>query len=213
MPQVEIFHYEIAHGLLPAVCAQCGNPAEGVVKKTFTAVEDNPVARTALGALHLGFLIVLTSKRISVDVPFCEQHRNHWSKRTAIVLQLLVTTVAALIAAIVLQAWVPGPDQAGLRKASWIVTGVAAAVWLVVSAVAHDTAIRSDQYSDRSIRLRNVHRGFKAALQADRARGLALDEAEEVRLRTTFRAEQPPPSLPSGGSRPEVDELDRRARG
>lgn len=70
MAKVDIFHYEVRHDLLPGVCAQCGQPAEVVTRKTFVVVENNPAPTALLLALPLSAAepIIVTVEQKGLDL-------------------------------------------------------------------------------------------------------------------------------------------------
>src|SRR5262249_11899118 len=85
--------HEVEDGWMPPVCARCGEEGDHVRAKTvvwspwwvpFVAMVGGliiffPFVRLAFAAL-LGLSV--TNRRVTLHLPFCERHRNHWRWRS-----------------------------------------------------------------------------------------------------------------------------------
>jgi hypothetical protein len=170
MANVTLSKYECTRGVLPRVCMRCGAPADETKTKTFSWF--HPLIYLALLAGFLPFLIIalVLTKRMTVDAPFCHEHRGHWIRRTLLVTGTLLVVLALGIGAIVYMSDQPPGAKDDLSGYLCIGAAVLLFAWLVLSMIVSLTAIRTTEITDRTITLAGVDEQFIAALEEDRER-------------------------------------------
>ncbi len=152
---------------------KCGAPSNTVKMRTFAWCP--PAARM------FGILAMIFTKRQRVEVPFCNQHKNHFLMRVLGVLGGLAALLAFGFAAFVGVMALAGPNN---PNGDGIVGGVCGSwfVLLLVFAVTigiynYMTTIRCTLITDREIGLANVAPEFARAVE---------DEEDELE-RDAFR--------------------------
>ncbi|HZT82627.1 MAG TPA: hypothetical protein VFA26_20530 [Gemmataceae bacterium] len=173
MAQVKLSKYEVDRDLLPDICMKCGEPAAVRKKKQF-AWYPPWIAILILGGL-LPFAIVATimTKRMKVNMPFCEQHRNYWLVRNLYGLIglgiFLILGVAGFALAMALDIHRQGGGESafGLICLGW---GVLFLAWLVSLVIVQSGNIKPKEITDNTITLVKVHEYFADALDEDRRR-------------------------------------------
>jgi hypothetical protein len=214
MPQVTLSRTECERDLLPAVCVVCGESAD--VRKSRKFAWHTPLAYLGLLAGLLPFVIIalVLTKRMTVKVPLCQAHKNHWTWRSLVVLGSLLAIGALGIGVLVMQAnQQPGNDS------TWMCLGgvLLLLVWLIAAAIIQSTAVRPTEITDRSIRLTKIHPAFIDALERDRDE----DRAERRTRRKQYNDERDdydddfegrPRRRPARDDRDGFDEDDDRPR-
>jgi hypothetical protein len=155
---------------LPDLCMKCGQPATTRVGKTFSWTP--PWARFMGGLMAMAFM-----KRRSVNVPLCEEHKNHWMWRHLVTwLGLGGVLLVFLLAAVAGSA----AEELGVVV---VLLGVAVALaWLITVIVIWVTAINTNEITDYTITLRNVSSDWVRAYN-DRGRGFGRDVDDAARER------------------------------
>src|SRR5262245_21120040 len=101
MPNVTLSKYECTRGVMPRICMRCGAPADEIKTKTFGWF--HPLIYLTLIAGFLPFLIIalVLTKRMTVDAPFCREHRGHWASRNLLVTGTLMVVLVLGLGSIV----------------------------------------------------------------------------------------------------------------
>lgn len=218
MPTVKLSRSECSRGLLPSVCMRCGAPADNRKSRTFSWFP--PIAYIGLiaGILPFAIIALVLTKRMSVSVPLCHEHRGHWSTRTTITVVSLLALILMGVGFIVYtgnQPPGPGGDLSGIFCLGWV---GALIIWLILVAILQAGSIRATEITDRTVKLTGVHDGFIAALEEDRERD--RDDGRERRRRYNDvrddyddELDEPPPrrSRPRDSYDDEGDRPRRRA--
>jgi hypothetical protein len=150
---------------LPRVCAQCGARASERVVRTFSWHPQWIIVTIVAGLLVYIILAAILTKRMVLRVPFCEKHTNHWFKRNLIIwLSAAVIGMVGVVALVVFSKANPGGGDrlTGMLCISAAVLGL---VWLIVTMVLQNSAIRPTEISDRSITLKGVCAEFADAVE------------------------------------------------
>jgi hypothetical protein len=165
---------------LPAVCATCG--ADATTHKTRAFAWFPPWVYVLLPAGLLPYAIVanVMTKRMNVDVPFCDAHAGHFWKRALLMLAGVLLFLAPLVAGIA----VSGPGNDALFTALLLTALFGFLCWIALIVVLKLTEIRPTEITDDSITLTSVSPAFVEALEEEmsnaRRRRRDLDrEAEE----------------------------------
>jgi hypothetical protein len=175
MPRVDLTDYEIAHDLLPGVCARCGAPAVERVVHAIRIVDGWRGVIQLIGIL-LGFFFfppllafaVRCVRPLEVGVPLCAADRDDHRRRERLEWRVLlpIWTVAALImdALVLIDVAYDGPGIGCIG--TWSVVGGA----VVAAAIINRGRIQVMKPGKTGLRLTEVHPTFVAALMEDRAR-------------------------------------------
>jgi hypothetical protein len=163
MAQLLIDFDELEEGL-PAVCMRCGRPATVFKEKRFTWFPQWIGLTLGVPPLFL-LLLLLLRQRLTVTVPFCERHQNHWRSRARFALggaAVLAGTAAAGAALLLaLDHYGQADDLVGPFV---LVLLVLIAAWLIPVAVLYSNVIRPVDMTDRSVSFAGVSRGFVDAM-------------------------------------------------
>ena len=181
MPNVTLSKYECTRGVLPRVCMRCGAPADETTTKTFAWF--HPLIYLTLIAGLLPFLIIalVLTKRMTVEAPFCHEHRGHWFRRALLVTGTLMVVLVLGIGSIVYMTSQPVGQRDEITTYFCVAAGVLLFAWLVLSMIVSLTAIRVTEITDRTITLAGVDAQFIAALEEDRE--LERDDDRDRRRR------------------------------
>jgi hypothetical protein len=172
MASVRLHCTEVKEGSLPLVCAKCGEPAESTVRKKFSWCPPWVLATILIGLLVWVVLSIIMTKRMTVAVPLCERHKNHWSWRTWTILLTLVAGVALCIAIpVTLSSLNPRGRDETLSTLAWAVPVGIGLVWLIAAAMISSSAIQAGEITDQSIKITNVCAAFRDAVDQFRSTG------------------------------------------
>lgn len=187
MARVRLEDYEVEEDLLPQVCMKCGAEAATTKRKTFSWYPPWIIAIIIVAPLPGLIVAMVLTKRMTVRVPICDQHKNHWTWRHwfagLTVLGLGAMGVAGLIVLLQFDRRMPSRNLA-----SWacIGTGVALVVWVVVIAVVYNTAIRPTEITNRDITLTDVSPDFVAALEDELDQEELAEQQRRARRRVSY---------------------------
>ncbi len=155
---------------LPDLCMKCGAPAMVYKAKTFTWHPGWINVLIVCGLLPFVFVAIMLTRRLTVCVPLCEAHRNHWLWRFVMICGSFFTLVGVGFASFLLSLE-PDPTR-GMRHH---LTGLVCfacffglILWLIVALVLSLTTIRATEITDRSITLAGVCDQFADAYEEDR---------------------------------------------
>lgn len=202
---------EEADGGLPDICMCCGE--EATVTKTKKMSWCPPwVGFLILVAWPVWLVVMLImTKRATLQAPLCEQHKGHWFNRNLIVIGslFLLGGLGALI--FVLAVIIPprGADDYGPFACLGAV--LLFIVWIVILVVVQNTAIRPKEITDHEITLAGVSDAFVEAFEETRGerrssrrrRRPQLDEDDDF-------DDEPRPRKKASGSDGIVDKKRRR---
>jgi hypothetical protein len=173
MARVCIIYPETIRRRLPPVCMRCGAPTDRYLNRTFSWYPSWVWIFVVLGLLAPLLIAMCIAKRMKVDSPMCDAHRNHWRWRSRFVwFGLLAILIAGLAAFIVYIDLAPqNPPNAvtiwSILRYTWITIAIA---WLIGAAVFTLTAVRPFSITDDEITLGNLAPDFVKALEVDRQR-------------------------------------------
>ena len=174
---------------LPELCMKCGEPASVYKKRNFSWYPPWVAVLLLGGLIPFAIVALILTKKSRVEVPLCEQHKNHWLIRQLIVIGSLIAVllfgIAATIGAAILS------DQTGNDVAMPIVCvgGVFLFLgWVIVAIIAQNSSIRPREITEESITLTGVSDLFVEAYEAERPRSRRnLDELARERWHDSER--------------------------
>jgi hypothetical protein len=109
--------------------------------------------------------------RLNLILPFCHDHRNHWSTRFALLWSLFFVMLFLWVAAVPILFALAYPKAQGIGgpENGWSCLAVMGLgiLWLIVAAKIQYSAIRATDITDHSITLHNVSAVFVDALDPD----------------------------------------------
>jgi hypothetical protein len=154
---------------LPDLCMKCGAPAMVYKPRTFSWHPGWVYVLLFFGVLPFIIVALVLTKRMTVCVPLCHAHRNHWLLRSLILIGSFFGLFAAgfVLFLLSLQPGLPGRshDLVGLACLGSVIGLI---VWLILAAVFSATSIRATQITDQSITLAGVANDFVEAYAEDR---------------------------------------------
>ncbi len=189
MAQVRLDRDEVDE--LPAVCMRCGQPSAVIRARMFSWCPPWVGILILVGLLPYIIVHLILTKRMRVNVPLCEPHKNHWLWRAVIVWGSLLVLGGLVAVGLALQQ--PLADQAGVAPDDlfgYLCLGSVAllVVWIVIAMVAQQTAIRPVEITDDTITLTGVNQDFRHALKE-----LEADEDDDRPRRPRKPPHRPPP--------------------
>lgn len=175
MPTVLLTTHELRTGLLPRLCAKCGEPSDESVRLTVPTPLAQAVLAMFLPVCPPLFVVaaVAVKKRSSAALPLCPPHAADWRWRDWLTsLTYLPVVCGSYLAAWAVALFTPidpvGP--AIIYYFVWV-------AWVVPAVILWTRTVRITKVTPWGIRLSGVDPAFVAALREDRAR-----DADPARL-------------------------------
>jgi hypothetical protein len=171
MARMRIFRPETIRRRLPPLCLECGAPADEYIIKRFGWSPPWVLIVIFAGLLPLLIVWILTRKHMTVDVPMCHQHSDHWARRSRYTLISCVVMFVLAVVCVVVGVSVDRQDVPA--DFGWYLffgyLGVFI-IWLVSLALASQSSIRPDEITEYDITLIKLSPIFVEALWDDRER-------------------------------------------
>lgn len=165
MASVTLTRYEAEGDRLPRCCMVCGAPATVSRNKHFSWNPSWVYLLLFCGLLPLIIVALIMTKKMRVHAPFCDEHANHWSKRTAWTLGGLGVLAVFGIGAMVLTSQQPNNPLQGTACMATLGVGVA---WVIMAIALQSTSIHPTEITDRNITLDKVSPLFVDAVREAR---------------------------------------------
>lgn len=203
MAVLRLDSYDRNEGDLPEVCMQCGAPAALRKSKTFSWFPPWVwVVLFVCNILIFAIVAMIMTKRRTVDVPLCEQHKNHWLWRQLLVLGSLLGVLAVGFVAMLVSSDNGGGDDSPLGGFLCVGSLLVLVAWVILAVIVQSTTIRPKEITDQGITLQGVSKAFVEAYEEEwRVAPERLDEVARERWNQGGRA-------PRSG-RPAVDDAGR----
>jgi NhaP-type Na+/H+ or K+/H+ antiporter len=168
---------------------KCGARADDYVVKTFSWYPPWVIIFLFCGLVPLLVVALLTVKRMRVDAPMCDAHRNHWKKRT---LFTWLGFVGVVVLGIVFMIAHGAMDPPAAQNKDLSIGAIMAIIWfgsffiwLFAAAIYTQSAIRPFEITEDQITLGKLSPDFVDALEDDRDR--YEEETRERRRRDRDR--------------------------
>jgi hypothetical protein len=174
---------------LPDLCMKCGAPATVRKSKTFSWIP--PWARFMGGLIALAF-----QKRRSVNVPLCEEHKNHWAWRHMVTWFGLLAILLVFFGGVAVMA--TGRTGEEIGGIIMLLAGLLFIAWVITIAIVWYTAINPNEITDYTITLRGIHPEWVRAYH-EQARGFGHDVDDAARARFGRPGGPPPGRGPRRG--------------
>jgi hypothetical protein len=167
---------------------RCGQASALYKDKTFSWYPPWVGVLILAGLLPYLILVMVMTKRMTVSVPLCQQHKNHWLIRNLLILGILAVVAVLVIGGFVLTA--AFSDQLGQRGGDLsgficLAGGVLFLAWLIAVVIIQATAIKPSEITDDTITLNRVSDAFVDAVEEARDQ-----DEEEYRARPRARRER-----------------------
>ncbi len=170
MAQAWLDRYECDRdGKLPPVCMVCGAEAEQYVKRTFQWYPPWVIVTILVALLVYVILALVLTKKMTVYVPLCSEHRNYFGRRT--LRGGLVIVVGVLISVVCLGVWAYMADQPGAKEEPFIPCCAGMFfffVALIAGSIVMQMGIKPTEITDDEIKLKGVSEEFVDAMKDDR---------------------------------------------
>jgi hypothetical protein len=172
MATVRLGRYEVKKRLLPPVCLKCGAEATAERRKNFSWSPPWIIILILFGLLPYAIVAIILTKRMTVTVPLCDQHKSHWSWRAWFIWGGFILFFILGIGAFVVLVNQENQRGRGQEMAGWLCagTGIAGLIWLIAAAIVQSTGIRPTEITDNTITLTHVAPDFVTALKEERTR-------------------------------------------
>jgi hypothetical protein len=171
MAKVELSRDDAEDGRLPEVCMKCGAQSWKQKSRTFSWYPPWVGVLILGGILPFVIVAAVLTKRMTVRVPLCDEHQNHWSWRgwfigvgAILMLMLGLGCFAVLVAT-------DQPQQRGGGGANPLAGvlcaggGVAFLIFIITAAIIQQLAIRPTEITNEAITLTNVAPEFSEAVE------------------------------------------------
>jgi hypothetical protein len=192
MASIDLHLHEVEDGWMPPICACCGRKGKYVRVKQVTW---SPWW-VPLVILLTGFLLLLpfvrwlflgtilgpdANRRVTLHLPFCKRHHNHWRWRAWLLIPLLGLSLGLIAGGIFGLVAAPAPREmtiAWLLMAAGGVLGLV--VWRVLAMILSMTGIHIHGLTGTAFTLVGVDRAFCDAVDKRRLRKPKSGEAFEM---------------------------------
>jgi hypothetical protein len=170
MAQAWLDRYECDRdGKLPPVCMKCGAEAEHYVKRTFSWYPPWVLATILAGVLPWMVLASVLTKKLTVYVPLCSEHRAYFSRRVLIggliILAGVMLTIFGIYVSII---FVVQPNATNARFIPCCGTLFLFCMAMLVASIVMQSGIKAVGITDDDIKLNGVSEGFVEAVRDDR---------------------------------------------
>jgi hypothetical protein len=164
MAEIRLGRYEIESRALPHVCLKCGAPAAIHKKKKFHWHPAWVNLFVFFGLLPCAILMIVLRKSMTVPVPLCERHKNHWLWRQVVGIGGVVLLLVGLFGGLALNS--ARGNEASDALAGTFCFGIALYlfVWVVIWIVLSVIEIKPNEITDHTITLKGVHQHFIDAM-------------------------------------------------
>jgi hypothetical protein len=178
MAEVRLGKFEMDAERLPTICIRCGQPSSVMRERRFQSNSTDLTTLLLFGPVMTHLLGMSQSKAITIKVPFCTAHRNHWFGRS---LAVYLSLAAILCGGLALVFWAASTKDVRAGDDAWlggvcVGFGVTMLMWIIVAAIVQGTAIRVREITDNSITLKGVSDTFVAALKESRKNAREIDD-------------------------------------
>jgi hypothetical protein len=156
-------------GKLPPVCMVCGAEAEHTVKRTFSWYPPWVIVTILVALLVYVILALVLTKKMTVYVPLCSEHKNHFGRRVLWGGLLIVAAFVVLIGGFVLGVVCAEQKVSDtLAMIAFIGSPLGFLVVLIVASVVMRRGVNPTEITDDDIKLKGVSDGFVDALKDQR---------------------------------------------
>ncbi|HTU18865.1 MAG TPA: hypothetical protein VMG10_12470 [Gemmataceae bacterium] len=178
---------------LPEVCMQCGAPAALRKSKTFSWFPPWVyIVLVVCNILIFAIVAMIMTKRRTVDVPLCEQHKNHWLRRQLLVLGSFLGVLAIGFVAMMVSSDNGGGNDNPLGGIMCVGSVILLVAWVILAVIVQSTSIRPKEITDQGIALQGVSKAFVEAYEEEwRVAPERLDEVARERWNKGGRAPRP----------------------
>jgi hypothetical protein len=189
MATVRLGRYEAEEGELPPYCMKCGAPSAGEKVRRFSWYPQWVLLLLVAGLWPALIVSLILTKRITMPVPLCAAHLNHWRWRSQLIWFSFVGLIVLGIGSLVLTTNLGrrGEELTGLVCGLFSVLGLA---WLITAAIVQSTAIRPSEITDHRVSLSGVSEQFADRLR-EHHQQLAAEDIEEEPRRRRRSADRP----------------------
>ncbi|MBX9626845.1 MAG: hypothetical protein K2X82_23800 [Gemmataceae bacterium] len=156
MATIRVYRDEADGEEFPRLCVRCGADAEFDSRQKFSWHPPWVIVLIFVALLVYLIVALVLTKKMTVTLPVCRRHRNHWLSRKLFVGLGLLFWVVYVIAAAVFADQLP-------KDATPVLIGVGifgALGWLITAVILQNASVKPKEITDRYIELTGVDRGF-----------------------------------------------------
>src|SRR5262249_13554370 len=158
-------------------------PADLQKRKTFSWCPGWVIILFFIALLPWLIVTLILTKRMTVYVPLCNKHKNHWFIRSMIVLGGLAVVFGILALGIVLMR-AANQNQNGIDWSVFVCVARfgALVILIIIAVILQQSAIRATEIANRRITLTGVADEFKEALRKQDAKDTDVPERYDERF-------------------------------
>jgi len=166
MARIRLREAETHASRLPDVCMACGEASETHVKKNFRWYPSWVNLLIFVGLLPALIVMLVLTKQMSVEIPFCDRHRRYFGMRVLWIILALAGFITVWLAASAIVAATAEPQDVHNVPTFIAFTFVLSMIVSIITiAIIQGKTIRPDEITDREITLIRVNKEFIDALQ------------------------------------------------
>ena len=171
-----------ADGHFPAVCMACGQPATVTTVRNMSWVPPWTGVLILAGALPYVIIVLVLTKKATIQAPFCDKHQRHWVNRTLLLWGTFFLFGAIGICSLLLAGeWAPNNND--VFGGICVGFSVLILVWLCLAIYFQMSGIRPTEITDKEVTLTGVSAAFVDATEdvrdERRARQRRRDEEDD----------------------------------
>jgi hypothetical protein len=178
MAKIQITKRWMAANDLPPICMRCGNSATVYKQKQFSWHPSWVIVLILVNIVVYIIVALALTKRLRLDAPLCQRHRNHWLGRGLVTWLSLLALICLIIASAIELPEIIGPGNLSLIFFGGLFAFVA---WVIMAVILQQTSIRTVMITDEEIALVGVAPEFKEAMLD--ATELSEERLDEARVR------------------------------
>ncbi len=203
MAEIRLRLREVQRGNFPAVCVCCGQAATTTQSKNMSWFPPWVFVLILAGLLPYAIVASILTKKATVKMPFCEEHKGHWFNRGLLLWGTFFLFAVLAFGAFIFAANLPRPQNEDVLGYVCLGSLVLLVVFLGIVIGVRVTAIRPSEITDHEIQLTGVSDAFVAAVEADE------EERYSSRSEGRWRDEEEADDSPRRGRRPSDDAFEQ----
>lgn len=176
MASIKITSYECRKDLLPGICMKCGQPATVRVSHRFAWHPPWVPVLILVNLLIYAIIAMILTKRMTVNMPMCDEHRTYWRKRALWTWLTFAIVVLGSISGIGFLQTINPPQRDEYFSYVCFGSVIGFVAWIILLVVLQSTAIKPKMITEHSITLVKVHQDFIDQLKQERDDEFENDE-------------------------------------
>jgi hypothetical protein len=152
---------------LPRICIKCGQDATSVKRRKFSWAPQWVGILILFGLLPYVIVSLALTKKMTVDCPVCEKHKNPWFLVTLLTWLLVLFLIGSIVGLAVMGGAVPAKDVETLLPGAIGAAVLGFLVLLIATLVVQSGTIQPKLITEDSITLVKVSKTFVQEVEAN----------------------------------------------